>query len=70
MCVNHLPSSSTIVIVVRPVLPWVTPSGSALRTIVREKSSLCSNILSSFMGTSNVTLVTPAVKVTVYGPES
>ena len=65
----YLQSLSTIVIVALPGLPRVTLSGSEDESIVRVKSSLPSNILSSVIGTSNGTLVTPAGNVTAYGPE-
>ena len=66
---NHLRSSSTMVTVALPGSPRVTPAGSEDVSIVRSKSSLPSNMLSLFIGTSNGTLVTPAGNVTVYGPE-
>jgi len=51
-----------------PGIPRVMPSGSEDGLIVRVKSSSSSN-KSSFIGTSNGTLVVPAGNVTVYGPD-
>ena len=51
-------------------LPRVTSVGSEFGSIVNLNSSLASNMLSSFIGTLNETLVTPAENMTVYGPES
>ena len=65
-----LHSSSTIVTVALPGLPRVRSSGSEDGSIVTVKSSSPSNISSSFIVTSNGTLVSPAGNVTVYGPES
>ena len=67
---NSLQSSSTIVTVALSGLPSVTPSGSENGSIVILKSSLPSNVLSSFIETSNGTLIVPAGNVIVYGPES
>ena len=47
-----------------------TLSGRSWDVRVRLKSSSGSNILSSIIGTSNRTLVSPAGTMTVYGPES
>ena len=67
---HHLRSLSTMVTVALPGLPRVTLSGSEDESIVRVKSSLPSNRLSSVIGTLNGALVTPAGNVTAYGPES
>ena len=53
-----------------PGLPRTTRPGDELFLIVRINLSSPSSISSSFIGTSNETLVTPAGNVTVYGPES
>jgi len=50
--------------------PRVILLGRELGEIVRVKFSFPSNILSSIIGTSNGTLISPAGNVTVYGPES
>ena len=50
--------------------PQVTPSDSKDELIVRVKFSFPSNILSSFIGILNITVVCPAGNMTVYGPES
>ena len=58
-----------MVTVAWPGSPTVTPVGSEDGLIVSIKLSLPSNMLSSYIGISNGTLVTPAGNVTVYGPE-
>ena len=50
-------------------VPWVTPVGSEVSSIVSIKFSSGSNVSSSFIGTSNVATVAPAGIVAVYGPE-
>jgi len=47
-----------------------TLSGRSWDVRVRLKSSFGSNMLSSIIGTSNRTLVSPAGTMTVYGPET
>jgi len=54
-----------MVIVTTPVILRVTPVGSEFESIVRVKVSSLSNMLSSFIGTLNKALVTPAGNVTV-----
>jgi len=54
-----------MVTVTTPVIPRVTPVGSEFESIVRVKVSSLSNMLSSFIGTLNKALVTPAGNVTV-----
>jgi len=49
--------------------PRVTISGSEDGSIVRSKSSSPSNVLSSFIGIGNGTLVVKRGNVTKYGPE-
>ena len=66
---HHLQSSSTISIVALPTAPTLQSAGSEDGSIVMVKVSLPSNILSSFIGTLNEALVSPARNVTVYGPE-
>ena len=61
---------STIVTTARPGVIRFTRLGNERCVMVRRNSSSSSNILSSLNGTSNETLVSPAVNVTVYGPES
>ena len=65
-----LPSSFTIVTVAAPGLPRVTSLGNDPCAIIILKSSLFSNMLSSTIGMSNGTVVTPAGIVTVYAPGS
>ena len=65
--IHYLPSS-IIFTVALPGLPWVTSSGNDPGTIIILKFSLFSNMLSSTIGMSNGTVVTPAGIVTVYGP--
>ena len=57
-----------MVTVASPGVPTVTPVGKD-GLIVSVKSSSPSNILSSVIGISNGTIVSPAGNVTVYGPE-
>ena len=65
---HNLQSLSIMVTVAWPGLPTITPVGND-EFIVRVKFSFSSNILSSFIGILNGTLVTPAGNVTEYGPE-
>ena len=58
-----------MVTVASPGSPIVILLGSEDELIVSRKYSFHSNILSSFTGTLNVAVVTPAANVTVYGPE-
>ena len=50
-------------------VPTITPVGSEVSSTETVKFSSPSNLLSSNIGTSNTTLVTPSVNVTLYGPE-
>jgi len=50
--------------------PTVIRSGNVDESMMRVNISVFSNMSSSFIGTSNGTLVCPAVNVTLYGPES
>lgn len=54
---------------VRPELPIVILPGRASRSTVRVKFSSCSSVSSSIIVTLNAILVSPAGKMTVYGPE-
>ena len=61
----YSPSLSTIVTIAVPLLMLKLSDGR----ILRVKFSFLSNILSSSNVTVNVTLVSPGVNVTMYGPE-
>ena len=65
---HNLQSLSTMITVASSGLPDITPVGSD-EFIVRIKFSLPSNILSSFIGILNGTLITPAGNVIEYIPE-
>jgi len=67
---NYIPSLLITVTVATSGLLTVTLSGSEDELMESVKISLNSNIRSSFIGTSNGTLVTPAGNMAVYGPES
>ena len=65
----HSLSLSIIVTTAWLGLSTINPLGSEDEIIVRSNCSLNSNILSSIIGVSKETEVTPAGNVTVYGPE-
>ena len=65
----YLRSSSAIVTVAWRGLPAVTSLGSEDKSMVNLKISFPSKMLSSFTGTSNEAIVTPAGNITVYGPD-
>ena len=65
---QNLQSSSTMITVASLGAPSVTPLGSD-ELIASIKFSSISNIISSVIGTLNVTIVIPAGNVTAYGPE-
>ena len=50
-------------------LPTITPLSDDNWSIVRRKSSICSNILSSVIEMSKEALTLPAGIVTLYSPE-
>ena len=57
-----------MVTVLAPVLPTVTWAGNKDGLTFKVKVSSSSRVLSSVIGTSNDTLVSPARNVAVYGP--
>ena len=65
----HLQSSSNIVVVSGLLATNIRLLGSEDWSMVILNVSLASNILSSFIGTSNKVEDSPAKNVTVYGPE-
>jgi len=67
---NCIPSLSTTVTIALAGLPTVRPLGGEDKLMVREKSSASSQILSSIIGTLKDIMVSPAINVTLYGPES
>ena len=65
----YLQSSSATATVAWRGLPAVTSLGSEDKSMVNLKISFPSKMLSSFTGTSNEAIVTPAGNITVYGPD-
>ena len=65
----YSPSSSSIVTITSPESLTVTLAGSDDESIIRLKVSLLSDTSSFIIATSNETLVSPGVNVTLYGTE-